>query len=342
MNGQRSASCIDKLMMLAVMLLVVTLVSLPADATEAVPRDTTFIKRAFNPVLDGRWIGNGIAYGAYRDGESPDLGSLTSRENILEDRRLITKRWQLIRLYDAGQQSLNILRAIRDARLPVRIMLGAWVSGKQTPAEDQAELDRLIGLANRFPETVVAVNVGNEILVDWSEHRIDDIDRVVEYIRHVRGSIRQPVTVSDDYNFWNKQYAGIVAHEVDFIGLHAYAFWNNQPLEQAMDWTNAIYRDIQKRFPAHRIVLGETGWPTSRVYDTSYEGRLIGKAGDAEQKAFFNEYTVWVNSNRVISFYFEAFDEQWKGGDDGENPMAKAEKHWGLYRSDRTPKKVLH
>ena len=43
----------------------------------------------------------------------------------------------------------------------------------------------------------------------------------------------------------------------------------------------------------------------------------------------------------MISFYFEAFDEQWKGGFDGENPLAKAEKHWGVYRSDRTPKKVL-
>jgi len=49
----------------------------------------------------------------------------------------------------------------------------------------------------------------------------------------------------------------------------------------------------------------------------------------------------WVDRDRVISFYFEAFDENWKGGFDGENPLDKAEKHWGVYRADRTPKKLL-
>jgi hypothetical protein len=37
-------------------------------------------------------------------------------------------------------------------------------------------------------------------------------------------------------------------------------------------------------------------------------------------------------------FFFEAFDEPWKG--DPNNP-AGAEKHWGLFSVDRTPKKVM-
>jgi exo-beta-1,3-glucanase (GH17 family) len=37
-----------------------------------------------------------------------------------------------------------------------------------------------------------------------------------------------------------------------------------------------------------------------------------------------------------VSFYFEAFDEKWKGGDD--KPDGIAEKNWGIYRSDRTAK----
>ena len=48
-----------------------------------------------------------------------------------------------------------------------------------------------------------------------------------------------------------------------------------------------------------------------------------------------------MDANDVISFYFTSFDEQWKGGFDGDNPMDKAEKHWGLFFSDRTPKQVL-
>ena len=100
--------------------------------------------------------------------------------------------------------------------------------------------------------------------------------------------------------------------------------------------------DIRGRHPGLKIAITETGWPTSRVWnDGSYEGGLIGKAGEAEQEVFFDAYDAWVERKRINSFYFQSFDEKWKGGFDGDNPMDKAEKHWGLYRSDRQPKAAL-
>ena len=76
------------------------------------------------------------------------------------------------------------------------------------------------------------------------------MDSVIEYIRRVRAQITQPVTVNDDYNFWNKPQASKIANEVDFIGLHAYAFWNNKTIDEALSWTQGIYTDISRRFPA--------------------------------------------------------------------------------------------
>jgi exo-beta-1,3-glucanase (GH17 family) len=330
------------LTLLAVVFPMAACVAEPGKPPGGDPMEDVQARRAFDPTLDGRWIGNGISYGAYRDGEGPDKGSLTSREHILEDLQLIADRWNLIRLYAADRQSRNILDVIRDNGLPIRVMQGAWLSGHQSDAQNRAQIDELIELANAFPDIIVAVNVGNEIFVDWSGHRVEDMDKVVGYIRDVRSKITQPVTVSDDYSFWNKDHARRIAAEVDFIGLHAYAFWNNKRLSAAMSWTESVYRAIQTRYPDHLVVYTETGWPTSRIHDTtSYEGRLIGEAGEDEQKIFFDQYDAWVNDNRVISFYFEAFDEKWKGGFDGNNPMDKAEKHWGVYRADRTPKKVL-
>lgn len=323
------------------MLIVLAACSSRMPPPEALASGDAFVKREFNPSLDGKWIGNGISYGAYRDGEGPGKG-LTSKQNILEDLQIIAKRWNLIRLYGSDQQSKNILEVIEDNGLPIRVMQGIWLDGHKSDAENTAQVRQAIELANRFPEIIVAVNVGNEIFVDWSWHRLDDMDGVIRQIRQVRASIEQPVTVADDYNFWNKPQARKIADEIDFICLHAYAFWNNKTLDAAMDWTEAIYRDIQSRHPEHRIAYCETGWPTSRVYgDGSYEGSLIGKAGENEQEIFFDQYDPWVERNRVISFYFSSFDENWKGGFDGENPMDKAEKHWGLYGEDRSPKKAL-
>ncbi len=337
---QRGIRLFARLLWLGGLLGLVACGSLPVAESIPAGATTNLEKRELNPTLDGNWIGNGISYGAYRDGEAP--GDLSSKANILEDLQIIAQRWNLIRLYGSGQQARNVLDVIRDNDLPIRVMQGAWISSHQTAAENRAQIDGAIELANRFPEIVVAVNVGNEIFVHWSWHRIDDMNRVIDFIREVRARVRQPVTVNDDYNFWNKQSAYRIAAEVDFIGLHAYAFWNDQTIDSAMRWTESIYRDIQRRHPEHVIAYCETGWPTSRVYgDGSYEGGLIGKAGEAEQKIFFDQYDAWVNDNRIISLYFEAFDEKWKGGFDGDDPMAKAEKHWGLFYSDRSPKAAL-
>jgi len=295
-------------------------------------------RRLFEPELAGRWIGNGISYGPYRDGEGPELGSMTSHEHLLQDLQLISNRWNLIRLYGSGPISRRILEVIGDNDLPIRVMQGAWLSGLDSEQENREQIEQLIQLANDFPQIVVVANVGNEIFVDWSAHRMKNFGFVVEMIRRVRAEITQPVTVNDDYNFWNKPHARQIAAEVDFIGLQAYAFWNDRVLDAALEWTVAIYQDIQARFPDHVVAYCETGWPTNRVYDDSYEGGLIGKAGEYEQKTFFDQYNAWVDRNKIISLYFEAFDEQWKGGFDGVKPMDKAEKHWGLYHADRTPK----
>lgn len=299
-------------------------------------------KRIFNPTLNGQWIGNGISYSAYRDGEGPGKG-LTSRENILQDLQIISKRWNLIRIYGSDQQTQNILEVIHQNNLPIRVMLGIWLDGHKSEDENNAQIKLGIELANRFPDIVVAVNVGNEIFVYWSWHKIDDMDKVIGHIRQVRENIKQPVTVSDDYNFWNKPEAQKIVDEIDFICLHGYAIWNKQLLKDGITWTESTYQDIQQRHPNHRIAFCETGWPTSKVSTgDSDEARLVkGKVGESEQENFFDQYDQWVDRNQVISFYFSSFDEEWKGGFDGVNPMEKMEKHWGLYKSDRTPKKAV-
>ena len=295
-----------------------------------------------NPYLNGQWIGNGISYSSYRDSESPDQGDITSKENILEDLQLISQRWNLIRLYAAGAISEQILSVIAENKLPIKVLQGVWIAGNQTAAENQAQVESAIELANKYPEIIIAVNVGNEILVDWSAHKFEKVEQVLPYVRQVKKAIQQPVTVNDDYNFWNKPHAQTLADEVDFIGLHAYAFWNNKTLDESVEWTRWIFHDIQTRYPNKQIVLGESGWPTSRIYnDGSYEGGLIGNANEANQKTFFEQYNQWINEEKIVSFYFEAFDENWKGGWDGKNPSQKAEKHWGVYFSNRTPKAAL-
>jgi len=283
----------------------------------------------------------GISYSAYRDGESPGQ-SLTSKEHILQDLKIISERYRFIRLYGSGEQAKNILDVIKSNQLPLYVMQGAWLDGNSANEQNEKQIASLIRLSNQYPDIIFAVNVGNEVLVDWSAHRFDKVENVLSYVKRVRQAINQPVTVSDDYNFWNKPHARLLANHLDFICLHAYAFWNNQPITDSLAWTKKTYKSIVNLYPDKQIAFCETGWPTSRIYnDGSYEGGLIGVASEENQRSFYKAFNQWVFDQGILSFYFSSFDENWKGGFDGINPMQKAEKHWGVYNASRQPKAAL-
>ncbi|MDX1701494.1 MAG: hypothetical protein R3250_12795, partial [Melioribacteraceae bacterium] len=63
------------------------------------------------------------------------------------------------------------------------------------------------------------------------------------------------------------------------------------------------------------------------------------KAADEYKSGrYFQLIRDWSNKEKVSCFYFEAFDEPWKGNPD--NPLG-AEKHWGIFTVDRKPKLVM-
>jgi exo-beta-1,3-glucanase (GH17 family) len=306
-------------------------------------------RRAFTATLDGRWIGDAIAYGPHRDGQRPGAAS-PSREQLAEDLRLMARRWHLLRVYGAVGSSEDLLAVIRAERLPLRVVLGAWVapeerrdsSGRVTerlPAEraaNRAERAAAVRLANAYPDVVCAISVGNETQVEWSDHRVPAAS-LIATLRWVRARTRVPVTTADDFNFWNKSESRAVAAEVDFVMMHAHPLWNGQQLDAALPWTIATVRSIADFHPGLPVVLGETGWATRRHTEGDQAKYMKGALGEAEQRTFFDAVTEWARESRTPVFFFEAFDENWKGGAHPD----EVEKHWGLYRADRTPKAAV-
>ena len=305
--------------------------------------------RAFEPFMDGRWIGNAAAYGPHRDGQAPG-GPGPSRAELLEDLRIIARHWNLIRVYGTLGPTPDMLALIREERLPIRVMLGVWLAPEDRRDSSGAALETLPGairanrdqveagirLAREYEDVVVAVCAGNETQVFWSAHRFPS-QQLIRDVRALRTAVQQPVTTADDYNFWNRPESRAVAAEIDFITMHAHPLWNGKRLAEALDWTAATVASIRDFHPGRTVVLGETGWAT-RVHDEGEQARLIrGEAGEAGQREFHAALMAWAGSTRTTTFFFEVFDENWKGG---PHPN-EVEKHWGLYRADRTPKAAL-
>jgi exo-beta-1,3-glucanase (GH17 family) len=290
--------------------------------------------RPFLPQADGRWIGNAICYGPHRDGQRPG-GPGPSTAEIREDLRLMLPHWNLLRIYGSSEFAGTLLEVIREDGLPMKVMLGVWIAPDDAAANRREEA-AAIRLAGAHPGIVAAVCVGNETQVHWSAHRSPP-DSLIASVRRVRAQVAVPVTVADDFAFWNRPESRRLASEVDFVTMHAHPMWNGLQLADALAWLRERTAEVGALHPERTVVLGETGWATS-VHDRGEQAELIrGRPGEREQRTFYGEVTAWAESQRRTVFFFEAFDENWKGG---EHPD-EVEKHWGLFRADRTPKAAL-
>ncbi len=294
-----------------------------------------------------------VAYSGYREGQHPDRGAGANNPGdaeILEDLQILADAGlNVIRLYDTGENSVSTLQLIREHQLPIKVLLGIWLRAEISNHEgcpwldepipdaelaanvilNAEEIDRGIALAAEYADTVVAINVGNEALVEWNDHMVP-LPRVIEYVQRVKDGVEQPVTVADNYEWWIADGAPL-AEVVDFIGVHTYPVWEQKGIDEGLSYTIENLERVAAALPGKPMAILEAGWATTAT-------EFPNLAGEVEQQRYFSELYDWAGNVNMTVFFFEAFDEPWKGNPD--NP-AGAEKHWGLFFVDRTPKVVM-
>lgn len=294
-----------------------------------------------------------VAYSGYRAGQHPDQGAGAihpTDAQVLEDLKILVDHgFRLIRMYGVGEHAETALRLIREHNLPLQVLQGIWLRAEISNHEgcpwldepipdtklaankvaNAAEVAQGIALAKAYPRIIIGVNVGNEALVDWNDHMVP-VEQVIAYVRQVKQTIDQPVTVADNYVWWRDDGAKLAA-EVDYIGVHTYPAWEDKTIDEAMAYTLQNVREVREALPDKPIAILEAGWASTAI-------EFGERANEAAQARYYREIRDWAQAANVTVFFFEAFDEPWKG-----NPNAPlgAEKHWGLFKVDRTPKAVV-
>ncbi len=290
--------------------------------------------------------GRGICYSGYREGQSPVTRSYPTLAQIRQDLHLLAPHWQLLRLYDCSPHAERVLQVIRADGLDFRVLLGAHLGaevsnpacpwgGVYTDSElaasrraNRQEVDRLVALANAWPDIVWAVAVGNEAAVEWSDHRVP-VESLIAHVQRVRTRIAQPVTFCENYLPWQQGLQALAA-ELDFLSLHSYPVWEYRSVDQALAWTQANFAAVREAHPGRALVITEAGWTTR----SNGRGIEPHNASVELQRRYLDQLLDWCAREGLLSFVFEAFDEPWKGSDDRDEP----EKHWGLFTVDRLPK----
>lgn len=294
-----------------------------------------------------------VNYSPYRTANRDT--EIVTKARLEEDLRLIVRAgFGLIRLFSSddrvGRQTLEV---IRDQGLALKVQLGIWIGTDE--AANQAEIARGIALAKGFQGIVATVSVGNEAMVSWSGHRIT-VDRMLGYIRQVRAEVTQPVTTDDNWAF----FAGSdgvdprrIVDAIDFVAMHTYpmidtkyALWEwrrsdataavrapammDSALAKARKDHDAVRAYLRKiGLGAMPVVIGETGWKAEIA-----DGEIF-RAHPVNQKMYLDRLRAWAAEGSASAptkiFWFQAFDEPWKQGDD----------KWGLFDVNRKARYAL-
>lgn len=290
-----------------------------------------------------------ICYSGFREGQQPG-GMYPSYEEIKEDLQILQNEWKYLRLYDCDEHGETVLKVIKQEKMDFRVMMGAYIGAEMNNfgcpwgggvfSEEQLEqnqeqnfknIQKLIVLANAYPEIIFSLSVGNEACVDWTDHYVP-VEKVVEYVKMVKKSAKQPVTFCENYVPWLHKLQPL-AEAVDFISVHTYPVWEYKHIHESLEYTKENFLAVADKYPNKPVVITEAGWATNS------NGRGINpeSVNEENQKIYYENLMEWTEEEGILTFFFEAFDEDWKGSPEPLEP----EKHWGLYKIDRTPKLVM-
>ena len=269
-------------------------------------------------VPDGKL--NSLSFAPFREGQNPLLLQFPTPEQIDEDLALMATKTHNIRTY-SSTLGMSVIPALAQKH-GLQMIQGAWIG--YLNKDSQLEIDALVESANKYPDVVKRVMVGNEVLLR-GERTSEDL---IEYIRQVKKRVKQPVSYADVWSMYMKHPELI--KEVDYITIHILPYWEDEPIsvKDAPAHIERIYKQVQKEAeaiaPGKPILIGETGWPS--------EGRQRGWAVPSvvNEAAFIRSLLKVAADNHFDVNIVEAFNQSWKSELEGVIGA-----NWGLYSVDR-------
>ena len=257
-----------------------------------------------------------------------DAGSpLTEKDGIFDvpaglierDMKILSKYTDCVRTYSTNGPQGDVLPIA--ASVGMKVLLGIWISTDDK--RNQIEIDRALEMANKHPEAVRAIVVGNEVLL----RREMLGDRLAATIKAVKARTNLPVAYADIYEFWRRNPQ--VGQAVDIALLHILPYWDDpHPVSIDKVFEEVVHPVIKNAkeiaIPGKPIIIGEIGWPSSGRTRSEAVPTLVNEARFMRTLAA-NADALGVGYNLI-----EAIDQPWK-----RIPEGTVGAFWGILDKDR-------
>ncbi len=242
------------------------------------------------------------------------INSYISKEQIDRDLALLAQRFHCVRIYSVAQGLDYVPEAA--AKNGLKVLLGVWIGW--TKADNERELNLAITVANRYPNVVKGLVVGNEVLL-----RGEQTEAALQgYLNDAKRLTNVPVTYADVWEFWLRHKD--LEKSVDFITVHILPYWEDYPqsITNANSHTANVMDKLAENFKKP-LLIGETGWPTL--------GRQRGESVPSQlnQARYLREFVTQAQSKGWSYNLIEAIDQPWKRSLEGA-----VGGYWGIYTSD--------
>jgi exo-beta-1,3-glucanase (GH17 family)/uncharacterized membrane protein YdcZ (DUF606 family) len=260
-----------------------------------------------------------MSFAPFRRGQSPLTKTYPTAAQVIEDLHSLKGITRGIRTY-TSREGLEVVPP-EAHKLGINVMQGVWLGPERDINEK--EVAAAIELANKYPDAIKSLVVGNEVLL-----RKDlPVDELIGYIRKVKAAVKQPVTYADVWEFWLRFPQ--LLNEVDFITVHFLPYWEDLPIaaSHSMPHIMEVYREVREKLPGKPITIGEVGWPS--------EGRSRRDAVPSRTEAagFIADFMQVAKKEGLSYNLVEAFDQPWKVKLEGTVGGA-----WGILDELRQPK----
>ncbi len=324
-----------------------------------------------------------ISYGGYRESSRE---TQPTNKQLKDDMKILSAMGiKVLRTYNTHyRQAANLLLAISEMRaedpnFEMFVMLGAWIDCENAWTEiapnhdaeneegNAAEIQRAVDLANKFPDIVKIIAVGNEAMVKWAENYYVQPSVILKWVNHLQslknnGKLDKNLWITSSDNFASWGGGDSLYHcddlenlikAVDYISLHTYpmhdthyhpVFWGSFESEVHLPKAKAVDRAMKraviyaKKQYANSVNYIHSIDSTKPVHigETGWSSVATGHYGNNGSKAcdeykegvYYKQIRKWTNKTGISCFYFEAFNEKWK---DAHNAHG-SENHFGLFK----------
>ena len=296
----------------------------------------------------------GVNYGPYhKPGQTPnrpDDPPITDAQ-YREDLSKIVQKFGFIRTYGTEKRVLGLVPFIAQNYPHLNVYLGIYESSKYRSATEE-QITKAIELANKYPNIVEYVIVGNECLdQDFADGAVS-VDQLIADINKVKQSVPVNVKVTSCLGFHaglnpekmedgspnpyyraGKDYGKRIMKEsrADSLMFTVYPFYAKLPVEEGKKntkyWYDYAIANVANGKP---VLLGEVGWPSAASREPAKNGKAVPSVEN--ERIYTTDMVNAVKDGQLGStFLFEAYDEPWKDG-------SQWEPHWGLWDKNGNPK----